>query len=109
MAAVTLYDWPGNIREMKNVIEACMAMENDEYLTLAVLTQFIDMPADICTGSLEEQIEGDYSSAMARFEAEYLRGLLARYSWNVDAAAKDAGMNMATMYRKIKKYSLRKE
>ena len=46
---------------------------------------------------------------MARFEAEYLRGLLARYGWNVDAAARDAGMNMATMYRKIKKYSLRKE
>jgi len=109
MAAVTLYDWPGNIREMKNVIEASMAMESEDYLTLAILTQFIDMPADICSVSLDEQIGGDYSSAMARFEAEYLRGLLARYSWNVDAAAKDAGMNMATMYRKIKKYSLRKE
>jgi len=109
MAAVTLYDWPGNIREMKNVIEASMAMESEEYLTLASLVQFIDMPDAICSVSLDEQVEGDYNSAMARFEAEYLRGLLARYSWNVDAAARDAGMNMATMYRKIKKYSLRKE
>jgi DNA-binding NtrC family response regulator len=109
MAAVTQYEWPGNIREMKNVIEASMAMENEEHLTLATLAQFIDMPEDICSTPLDEQIEGDYSSAMARFEAEYLRGLLARYSWNVDAAARDAGMNMATMYRKIKKYSLRKE
>ena len=109
MAAVTLYDWPGNIREMKNVIEASMAMESEEYLTLASLVQFIDMPDAICSISLDEQVEGDYTSAMARFEAEYLRGLLARYSWNVDAAARDAGMNMATMYRKIKKYSLRKE
>jgi DNA-binding NtrC family response regulator len=109
MAAVTLYDWPGNIREMKNVIEASMAMESEEYLTLAILAQFIDMPDAICSVSLDEQVEGDYNSAMARFEAEYLRGLLARYSWNVDAAAKDAGMNMATMYRKIKKYSLKKD
>ena len=109
MAAVTLYGWPGNIREMKNVIEASMAMESEEYLTLASLVQFIDMPDAICSVSLDEQVEGDYNSAMARFEAEYLRGLLARYSWNVDAAARDAGMNMATMYRKIKKYSLRKE
>jgi DNA-binding NtrC family response regulator len=109
MAAVTLYDWPGNIREMKNVIEASMAMESAEYLPLAILAQFIDMPEAICSSSLDEQVEGDYNSAMARFEAEYLRGLLARYSWNVDAAARDAGMNMATMYRKIKKYSLRKD
>jgi len=109
MAAVTHYDWPGNIRELKNVIEASMAMENDEYLTLATLSQFIEMPADICLVPLDEQVEGDYSSAMARFEAEYLRGLLTRYGWNVDAAARDAGMNMATMYRKIKKYSLKKE
>lgn len=109
MAAVTHYDWPGNIRELKNVIEASMAMENDEYLTLATLSQFIDMPEDICLVPLDEQVEGDYSSAMARFEAEYLRGLLTRYGWNVDAAARDAGMNMATMYRKIKKYSLKKE
>jgi transcriptional regulator with PAS, ATPase and Fis domain len=109
MAAVTQYDWPGNIREMKNVIEACMAMENTDHLTLPVLAQFIEMPAEIHPASGEEPVEGDYSVAMARFEADYLKGLLARYSWNVDAAARDAGMNMATMYRKIKKYALRKD
>jgi DNA-binding NtrC family response regulator len=109
MAAITQYDWPGNIREMKNVIEASMAMESEEYLTLQVLAQFIEMPAEIGAVFGEDQVEGDYSAAMARFEADYLKGLLARYSWNVDAAARDAGMNMATMYRKMKKYSLRKE
>lgn len=109
MAAVTQYDWPGNIREMKNVIEASMAMESEDHLTLATLAQFIEMPEEISALSVDETAEGDYSSAMARFEAEYLRGLLARYGWNVDAAARDAGMNMATMYRKIKKYSLRRE
>ena len=109
LATVTAYDWPGNIREMKNVIEASMAMEEEEYLTLAVLGQFIELPAQGSYVPLDEGSEGDYNVAMARFEAEYLRGLLSRYSWNVDAAAKDAGMNMATMYRKIKKYGLRRE
>jgi DNA-binding NtrC family response regulator len=109
MAAATQYDWPGNIREMKNVIEACMAMESADYLTLSVLTQFIEMPTEINSPTGEDSVEGEYSVAMARFEAEYLKGLLARYSWNVDAAARDAGMNMATMYRKIKKYSLKRD
>lgn len=109
MSAMIQYDWPGNIREMKNVIEACMAMENADYLTLPVLAQFIEMPTDIHVSSGEEPLEGEYSAAMARFEAEYLKGLLTRYAWNVDAAARDAGMNMATMYRKIKKYSLKRD
>jgi DNA-binding NtrC family response regulator len=108
-AAVCSYDWPGNIREMKNVIEASMAMEEKEYLTLPVLSQFIELPAEGSYVPLEEGAEGDYSIAMARFEAEYLRGLLGRYNWNVEAAARDAGMNMATMYRKIKKYSLKRD
>jgi len=53
--------------------------------------------------------DGDYSAVMSRFESEYLRGLLGRHGWNVESAARDAGINMATMYRKIKKYGLKKE
>jgi transcriptional regulator of acetoin/glycerol metabolism len=74
-----------------------------------VLAQFIEMPAEIRAVSEDEPSEGDYNVAMARFEADYLKGLLNRYGWNVDAAARDAGMNMATMYRKMKKYGLKKE
>ncbi len=109
LAAVTRYDWPGNIRQMKNVIEASMAMESGEYLACPVISQFIEVPDAGLVVAGEEGGEGDYSAAMARFEAEYLKGLLSRCGWNVEAAARDAGMNMATMYRKIKKYSLRKE
>jgi DNA-binding NtrC family response regulator len=110
LAAVTQYDWPGNIRQMKNVIEASMAMESGEYVSLPILAQFIDInPPSSPGGSADETLEGDYNAAMARFEADYLRGLLARYSWNVEAAARDAGINMATMYRKMKKYGLRRE
>lgn len=107
--AVSRYDWPGNIRQLKNVIEASMAMENGDQLTLPVISQFIDLPAEDYYLPTEEAGEGDYGAAMARFEADYLKGLLGRYNWNVEAAARDAGMNMATMYRKMKKYSLRRE
>jgi len=109
LAAITGYDWPGNIREVKNVIEASMAMESGELLTLPVIAQFIEVPAAGMEMSADDAGEGDYSAAMARFEADYLKGLLNRYGWNVEAAARDAGMNMATMYRKMKKYSLRRE
>ncbi len=110
LAVASAYGWPGNIRELKNVIEACMAMESDDYISLEVLSQFVDLPEGETLGPLTEiSGNGDFAAVMSRFESEYLRGLLTRHGWNVESAARDAGINMATMYRKIKKYGLKKE
>ena len=111
MEAVVRYDWPGNIRQMRNVIEASMAMESEEVITLPILSQFIDVLPDggefDSRGDVPGGDEGDYTAALSRFEREYLVGLLTRHTWNIDAAAREAGMNMATVYRKIKKYGLK--
>jgi len=110
LEAVTAYPWPGNIRQLKNVIEASMAMESGDYITLPVLSQFIEIhlhPEG--KGELPHEDDGDYNRALSRFEMDYLRGLLRKNQGNIEAAARDAGMNMATIYRKIKKYNLRKE
>ncbi len=106
------YPWPGNIRELKNVVEACLAMEDAEYIGLPVLSQFIEC-SGTCAGSDEagESVfeDGEYARAVSRFETEYLRGLLKKHRWNIEAAARDAGMNMATIYRKLKKYGIKRE
>jgi DNA-binding NtrC family response regulator len=102
------FSWPGNIRQLKNVIEACMAMESNDLISLQVLCQFIDIPAADCDERASED-ENDYSKAMTRFETDYLRDLLQKTRGNVEAAAREAGMNMATIYRKLKKYDIRKE
>lgn len=110
LEAAAGFAWPGNIRQLRNVIEACTAMENGNYITLPVLSQFIELPEP-----LEEQAaeadgeEGDYALALSRFEMDYLKGLLRKNHGNVEAAAREAGMNMATIYRKMKKYNLRRE
>ena len=102
------YSWSGNIRQMKNVIEASLAMESGDYISLPVISQFIEVPMeDDGTGGAAE--EGEYASALSRFETEYLRGLLRKNNGNIEAAAREAGMNMATIYRKIKKYNIKKE
>ncbi len=99
--AATEYTWPGNIRQLKNVIEACMTIETEEKISLATLAQFIETenrPSD----------DDDYNCALARFEIDYLRQLISSVDGNVEDAAKKANMNMATIYRKMKKYGLRK-
>ncbi|HEY6873173.1 MAG TPA: sigma-54 dependent transcriptional regulator [Geobacteraceae bacterium] len=102
------YAWPGNVRELKNVIEASLAMESGDYLSLPVLAQFIEIPHASASETLIGD-EGEYALALSRFEMDYLKGLLRKNRGNIEAAAREAGMNMATIYRKIKKYNIRKE
>lgn len=104
-------EWPGNIRQLKNVIEACMAMETGEYISRDTLAQFIEADPDNCAVSDETEqgnLDLPYTTALERFEADLLTGLLKRHSGNIDLAAREAGMNMVTMYRKIKRYGIRK-
>lgn len=100
--AATAYNWPGNIRQLKNVIEACLTIESEQQISLATLAQFIDIEEGVVSGD-------DYNNALARFEIDYLRQLLSAAGGNIEEAAAKAGMNMATIYRKMKKYGLRKE
>jgi len=100
--AATEFSWPGNIRQLKNVIEACMTIETDQQIGLATLSQFIE--TDSCPSE-----DADYNLALSRFEVDYLRQLLRSVDGNIEEAARKAGMNMATIYRKLKKYGLRKE
>jgi len=112
MRILCAYEWPGNIRQLKNVIEACMAMETGDYISRETLAQFIEAVPDKSAVSREvEHIDQDvpFTAALEHFEADLLRGLLKRHGGNIDAAAREAGMNMVTMYRKIKKYGIRKE
>lgn len=106
------YDWPGNIRQLKNVIEACMAMEGEDYISRETLDQFIEVARDENSSpqnAVTESGELLFNAALERFESDLLKGLLKKHGGNIDTAAREAGMNMATMYRKIKRYGIRKE
>ncbi len=114
MQILCTFEWPGNIRQLRNVIEACMAMEGSDYISLDTLGQVIDLPEGrvIPTTVLAGPVLSDdlpFTEALERFERDLLLDLLKKHGGAVDSAAKEAGMNVATLYRKIKKYGLRKE
>jgi len=96
--------WPGNIRQLQNVIEAAMTIETGSEIGLGTLSQLLDLP----DGGIAPGEEASYADALARFEVAYLRELLQKFDGNVEEAARAAGMNMATIYRKLKKYQLKK-
>lgn len=100
--AASEFSWPGNIRQLKNVIEACMTIETEERIGLDTLSQFIEIEG-------AGPAEADYNDALARFEIDYLQQLIRTAGGNIEEAAQKAGMNMATIYRKMKKHGLKKE
>jgi DNA-binding NtrC family response regulator len=109
LAAAMAYGWPGNVRELRNAVEGSLALESGDLVSLVVLSQFIGTPAP---GGEGEQPEGDgsgFAGAVNRFEEEYFRMLLRKTRGNVEAAAAEAGINLATIYRKMKKYGLHRE
>ena len=107
MEAMIQYGWPGNIRQLGNVVQAAMAIDNSDYIGLDVLAQIIDLPRKSAAFAGGDISELDYDAALARFEADYLSRLLQTSGGNIEEVAHQAGMNVATVYRKIKKYGLR--
>lgn len=112
LGALCSFDWPGNIRQLKNVIEACIAMDSKENISCKTLLQFIEpLPEEAAPKIFESRDNTDlpFSTALDLFEADLLKNLLQKHHGNVELAAKEAGMNMATIYRKMKKHNIRKD
>lgn len=95
------YSWPGNIRELRNIIEYCMNMieENEKSIELKHLP-----PKFLNNKEKDKKIK-----TLAQLEKEAIKNLLQIYGNSSEAKkiiAKSLGIGIATLYRKIKFYSL---
>jgi DNA-binding NtrC family response regulator len=96
------YVWPGNIRELENVIRRATALGRSEMILPEDLPANIYMPSD--RGSPQVDIPSDGS--MASYEKSAILNALKKSGYNRRIAAKILGVGEATLYRKISKYGL---
>lgn len=96
ITALQQYEWPGNIRELKNVIERSVILENGNELTTATLPFTMQHPADHKTTSFE----------LAEVEKQHIRKVLQHTAGNKTEAARLLGIGLTTLYRKIEEYGL---
>jgi DNA-binding NtrC family response regulator len=105
MAALSRHPWPGNIRELRNVVQNMVVLAESPQLTLADVPRGVraSEPADFAGG------EGDASLAgrtMEEIEREAIRETLKMTGGNRKAAAELLQIGERTLYRKIEKYDL---
>ena len=106
MAALQAYDWPGNVRQLRNVVERTIIMTPREKLT----TVEPDMlPPEITGGhigmtgdSLAAIMGVPLREARESFEREYLAIQIRRFSGNISKTASFIGMERSALHRKLK-------
>jgi len=94
VAALRAYRWPGNIRELRNVVER-MAILAADPITCDALPLEIRLPRDAATATTLEE-------ARAQAERELIRGALDRAAWNVAAAARALGIERTHLHKRMR-------
>ena len=99
MALLMDYSWPGNVRQLENVIERAYALGINEMIRME------DLPEEIRqrTGD-EKRSDGNYN--LRSLEIETIRKALRKTAGNKAEAAKLLGVNTTTVYRKMAKYDI---
>lgn len=90
------FEFPGNVRELENMIERAIVVGNGKEIRLK------DLPMG------KEAIISTIES-LDELEKKHILQILRKYSWNVSRSAKALDVDRVTLYNKIKKYDLRQE
>jgi two-component system NtrC family response regulator len=110
------YDWPGNIRELENVLERAVVLEQGEQLA------HVDLPAGAARRAAASApaapgaaIDTDLplpvvaKRTLEGIEREYMRRVLAKYKGSIQRSADHARINRRSFFAKMRAYGLRKE
>ncbi len=88
------FPFPGNIRELENMIERAIVVGNGKKITLK------DLP-------LGKTVAPTTFESLSDLEKNHILQILAKYNWNISVSAKALKVDRVTLYNKIKKYDLK--
>lgn len=106
------YSWPGNIRELENLLERAYILENGSQLTPESFPkELFDSSKyfDALPGGTRKPLAQARRRAVEAFEYEYVKELLVRNRGKINTSAKEAGITTRQLHKLMTKYGLRKE
>jgi sigma-54 dependent transcriptional regulator, acetoin dehydrogenase operon transcriptional activator AcoR len=109
MERLVEHSWPGNVRQLRNVLRTMLALRSADTLTLADLREewLAGAAADAADrAGAPAAAEAQGESVLSGAEREALRRTLETCQWNVSAAAARLQISRRTIYRKIHRHGL---
>jgi DNA-binding NtrC family response regulator len=104
MLMLQKYWWPGNIRELQNLIERLVAVSDKPYISEE------DLPLEFHFAQLERQSQASdslFEDATNAFERNFILRALEKNGWNVTATAEYLGIPLSTLKYKMDRLDVR--
>jgi two-component system nitrogen regulation response regulator NtrX len=107
MAALQAHDWPGNVRQLRNIIERTLILAPGDRVACIEVdllpTEILDSQNAMGGGGTAMAIMGSpLREARESFEREYLKIQIRRFSGNISRTASFIGMERSALHRKLK-------
>jgi DNA-binding NtrC family response regulator len=99
------YQWRGNIRELKNVIERTVIIEESDIINVSSLPDFI-RHIELLPTKTTLPFKTAKQKLIEEFEVKYLTDLLSKNKGNVSASAKEANLDRSAFQRLMRKYKI---
>jgi len=112
VAALKKYAWPGNIRELENIIERAYILEQSSVLTPESFPAELydgEMTMAVVPVSAQMPLSAARHLAVEDFERQYLKELLSANSGRINRSAEIAGITSRQLHKLMQKYHLHKE
>jgi two-component system response regulator GlrR len=107
MSTFVSSDWPGNVRQLKNVIETLVAVAGDSgRISRAMVETVLGGPQTAQPTTPEDETIPPFDKAREEFEKNYFIKILMKFEGNMTHAARAAGMDRANFSKKAKSMGL---
>ncbi len=101
VAAFKSYPWPGNLRELKNVVKRAVLLTQGDYIEKEVL------PHEVRSSERKEEPDSSYSLFKNKNEQELILDALEKTHGNKSKAARLLSIDRKTLYNKLKQYNIK--
>jgi two-component system response regulator HydG len=100
------FDWPGNVRQLRNVIESMVVVDADGVLDLDDMPDELVGTTEVPAAATSGDLGGLVGNPLAELERLFIAKTLEKTGGNRECAAEMLGIGQRTLYRKIKEYKL---
>jgi DNA-binding NtrC family response regulator len=98
------YDFPGNVRELRNIIERCLILQEGKFIYPSKL---IDFSANLLPTAAAPISDFENPLTLAEMEQKYILEILAKHDKNLTRTALALDISLSTLKRKLREYGLR--